>query len=370
MGAPVQASGWFRQRIQRYPILARLLIVNLLVILVGAVIGTVITRQFVSLNVIELILLFSSLGVLFSLGMNYWVMRTVLLPLRELRSAVDRVKAGEVNLTETEFMRSDPDIHQLVLAIDSMLERLVSRTRMLRALSERVINAQEEERKRIARTLHDDTSQSLSTLIIQLERLETNALLVTPQMADQLANTRQLAIDILEDLRKNIWNLRPSLLDDLGLCPAIRWLANLGLGAAAIRVDFDFPSENVRLLPHLETMLFRVTQEALNNVIHHSHANQVTIRLILDDASIRLEIEDDGRGFDPATAAEEAISRKRLGLLGIQERISLVHGTLRIDSEPGEGTLLQVNVPLLETYPMNQDDPIEQRVQQAVSEVH
>jgi len=370
MGTQKRNSGWSLQRIKRYPILVRLLIANVLVILVGAVIGTVITRQVVSLNVIELILLFSSIGVLFSLGMNYWVIRTVLLPLRELRSAVDGVKAGEIHLTETDFMRSDPDIHSMVLAINSMLERLVSRTRLLRALSERVINAQEEERKRIARTLHDDTAQSLSSLIIRLERLEANMMPISPETARQLAATRQLAIDILEELRKNIWDLRPSILDDLGLCPAIRWLARQGLGEAAIQVEFEFPSENIRLFPHLETMLFRVTQEALNNIIRHSHASHVIIRLLPDTSRICLEIEDDGRGFDPEIVAGEAISRKHLGLLGIQERISLVNGNLRIDSKPGKGVLLHVCVPFLEIDSMDPDDQIGISLLEAVKEAH
>lgn len=349
------------QQLRRYPILIRLLIGNAIVVFTGAVIGTVITRQFTSLNLVELILLFSGLGILFSLGMNYWVIHTAQIPLRELRLAVDRFKAGDKFITEMGLMSADPDIHRLVLAINSMLERLEYRTRLLSALSERTITAQEEERKRIARSLHDDTAQSLSTLIIQLERMETNTSKSPIPIATQLVSlrsARELATQILEDLRKNIWDLRPSILDDLGLCPAIRWLAGMNLGEAGIKVDFNLPPENIRLPAHLETTLFRVIQEAVNNVIRHSNAQHVIISLIPGETRVCLEIEDDGRGFDAATIGEQAIARKRLGLLGIQERTTLVDGVLRIESQPGTGTRVHVCVPLLEKYSFdrNPDD--------------
>jgi two-component system, NarL family, sensor histidine kinase UhpB len=344
------------QRLRRYPILVRLLIGNAIVIFIGAVAGTVITRQVTSLSQLELILLFSGIGIFISLMMNYWVIYTALIPLRELRLAVDHFKAGDQSIPETIMMRADPDIHRLVLAINSMLERLDDRTRLLSALSERAINAQEEERKRIARALHDDTAQSISTLIIQLERYEETLNKKSSTGGDDL-NTlhaaRQLAIRILDDLRKNIWDLRPSILDDLGLCAAIRWYTRMCLGEAGIEIDFNLPDENIRLSSHLETPLFRITQEAVNNIIHHSDAQNVVIRLFQEHSYICLEIEDDGCGFDPTKIGESAVSRKRLGLMGMKERASLIGGTVQIESQPGKGTSIRVCVPLLEGIVFN-----------------
>ena len=356
---PPSGVSFFHNRLQRSPILVRLIIGNTIVVIVGAILGSIIIQQTTSFELAELILLFLVVGIFFSFVMNYWIIRVTLLPLRELRLAVDRFKPGDRQIAETGLMGADPDIHRLLFAINSMLERLDYRTRLLRALSERVINAQEEERKRIARTLHDDTAQSLSTLIIKLERLEAKADSIPGKggasMGEELAKLHELAKNILDDVHHNIWYLRPSILDDLGLLPAIRWLARMNLEEAGIEVNFNVPSENIRLPTHLETMLFRVTQEAINNIIRHSDAHKVLISLIPEKARVCLEIEDDGIGFDVNALEENAISNQSLGLLSIQERTTLVGGILKIDSQTGQGTRIHVCVPLFEMNGNNID---------------
>jgi len=244
-------------------------------------------------------------------------------------------------------MKSDPDIHRLVRAMNSMLERLDRRTNQWRALSERAINAQEEERKRIARGLHDDTAQTISTLIIYLERLEAASYEDPREYQSRLSEIRRMATGMLEDLRKNIWDLRPTILDDLGLLPAIRWYAQSNLEKAGLKIQFDFKNENLRLSPPLETMMFRISQEAVNNILHHANASIVKISLWNDRSKIYFEVEDDGQGFDVERISGEAVARKQLGLLGIQERVSLVGGDVQIISSPGQGTRLQVRTPFL-----------------------
>ena len=337
-------------------IFQRVLIGNSLVIIIGAIGGTLLTRHLAMLGNINLILLFSSAGIFLTLLVNYWIIKTALRPLQEFRLAVAKFKDQQTPLRESIDINVDPVIRQLVVTIDSLLERLDKRTRQLHALTERDINAQEEERRRIARTLHDDTSQSISMLIIQLERLENALPMNTEELHDRLVDIRHLAMTLLEDLRKNIWDLRPTILDDLGLVPAIRWFARFKLMEAGVNVEFDMLNESTRLRPHLETLLFRVTQEAVNNILRHADAENVTIRLYQENERICLEVEDDGRGFNVGITAGQAVSRKQLGLLGIEERASLVGGEVQIASSPGRGTRVQVYVPLLQGNSIKKSD--------------
>jgi two-component system sensor histidine kinase UhpB len=336
-----------QDRIFRLPIFNRVLIGNSIIIIVGAIGGTLITRHLTVAGNFNLIILFSLLGIFFTLLVNYGIIRSSLRPLRELSQAVDHVKNGQTSLPETLARQPDPDIHRLVTAMNSMLERLDRRTNQWRALSERAINAQEEERRRIARGLHDDTAQTISTLIIYLERLEAAPPVDPLEYQHKLSEIRRMATSMLEDLRKNIWDLRPTILDDLGLVPAIRWFAQSDLEKTGVNLQFNFQSENLRLSPPLETMLFRVSQEAVNNILHHANARTVRICLWHDQSKIWFEIEDDGQGFDVERTSGEAVAKKKLGLLGIQERVSLVGGEVKISSSPGQGTRLVAWVPLL-----------------------
>ena len=351
--APVRSLfSSLHRRLSRLPIFKRLLLGNSIVIVGGAIAGTLLIGRLAQLPAetdLWLILILSALGILLSLVINYWIVKTTLRPLHELSEMVDRVEAGRADEHIRLTADADPDISRLAAAISSMLDRLGGRTLQLRALSERAITAQEEERKRIARQLHDDTAQSLSTLIISLERLESAITAGTPDdLQARLAAARQLATRALEDLRKIIYGLRPTLLDDLGLVPAIRWYARASLEEIGVQVSFDTLDETTRLPPQLETLLFRIAQEAINNVVHHADAKSVVISLERDDGSICLRVEDDGRGFDVAKITGQALRLRRLGLLGIQERADLVGGEATVDSMPGRGTRLQVRMPLLE----------------------
>ena len=344
----VLSRAWvnLQQSLHRLPVLERVLVVNSVIIVIGAIVGTVLTRQLIMVGNLWLTPLLLSLGVLLLLLVNYRIIKTSLHPFRDFRNAVDQVKNGQTTLLETPSMKSDPDIHQLVLSVNSMLGRLEVRTKQLQALSERIITAQEEERKRIARSLHDDTSQTVSTLLLQLERLERELPEDRDDLQRRLADAHRLVSNMLEDLRKNIWDLRPTILDDLGLIPAIRWYARMRLQEIGVQLNFEL-GENIRLEPYLETTLFRITQEAVTNILRHAEAKTVTIRLKWEDNRLCLEVEDDGLGFDVERTAGEAVTRKQLGLLGIQERVSIVNGQAVVESSPGHGARLLVSVPLL-----------------------
>ncbi|HSL44469.1 MAG TPA: sensor histidine kinase [Anaerolineales bacterium] len=349
----------YRQFALRISIFNRVLIGNSIIIIFGAIGGTIITRQMTLFGNIWLILLFSFVGILITLFVNRMIIHTALLPLHELGDAIEQVHSGQLNIPDSLKNYKDPDIRRLVIAIDEMLNRMANYTSQLQAISERAINAQEEERVRIARSLHDDTAQSISMLIIHLERLGGLIPTDRPDIVRYISDAQSVATRLLENLRKIIWDLRPSILDDLGLNSAIRWYARTNLEKAGIKVDFQTAIEAMRLPPHLETMLFRIAQEAMSNILRHAEASRVSIRLWTADQHIWLEIEDDGRGFDLEKTTRGAVSHEQLGLLGIQERVSLVGGEVKIDSMEGSGTCLQVHVPLLDDGLLNAEDRVD-----------
>ncbi|NOH03429.1 MAG: sensor histidine kinase [Chloroflexi bacterium] len=335
----------YRELMLRVPIFNRVLIGNSAIIIIGAIAGTIFTRHLTLFGNVWLILLFSVSGILITLVVNYWIIRTALHPLNELGSALEQANGGQIVIPDSLKKYQDPNIHHLVTAIDLTLARLANRTSQLRAISERAINAQEEERVRIARSLHDDTAQSISMLIIHLERLGNLIPADAPDLARRVADIQKVATQLLENLRKVIWDLRPAILDDLGLVAAIRWFARSNLETEGVMVDFGTTGEMMRLPLHLETMLFRISQEAVSNIIRHADAKKVSIRLWIEQGNVWLEIQDDGCGFDIAKAVDGAVYRKQLGLLGIQERVSLAGGGMEVRSVEGAGTSLRVYVP-------------------------
>jgi len=335
-----------RKRLQRLSIFNRVLLGNSIVIVVGAVGGTLLTRHLAVQADLSLILAFSSLGILLSLLVNYWVLRTALRPVRDLIGRMDQVEAGKELDRTLLVAEADPDTERLAAAIESMRTRLQEHAGRLRALTKQAITAQEEERKRIARNLHDDTGQALSTLIIALERLETGLPPAASELRPRLKAARELATRTLEDLRKLVYGLRPSMLDDLGLVPAIRWLARASLEESGAQLTFEAFDETTRLPAEVETAVFRIAQEAIHNVVRHAQAGRVTVCLGLDRSAVVLRVEDDGRGFDVGRTSGAAVRDGRLGLLGIQERVQLLGGDLMVDSQPGGGTRLQARVPL------------------------
>jgi signal transduction histidine kinase len=210
-------------------------------------------------------------------------------------------------------------------------------------LLSQVISAQEDERRRVARELHDDTSSSLAALVLQLHGA---ALAAEPgPRRAQLEGVQALAVHTLEEVHRTIRALRPSVLDDLGLRSAIAWTGEqLGKQGVAVRCEFSGLGE--RLPPLVETVIFRVVQEALTNVAKHAHADSVLLQATQSEGRLAVEIEDDGRGFDAATLARPGSDGRGWGLLGMRERVQMLGGTLQLDSTPGKGTRLVLTLPI------------------------
>lgn len=213
-----------------------------------------------------------------------------------------------------------------------------------RALAARILSAQEAERVRVSRELHDDTGQALTLILVRLQLIED--LTRDPEVRHELSELRQLVVDTLDGVRRLAVQLGPSVLEDLGLCSGLEWLADRVREETGLRVELELLCEDDGIPAPLAIAIFRVAQEALTNIVRHAKAKHVTLRLSDDDGRLGLDIVDDGVGFDVAVArARPAAS---IGLFGIAERVALVGGTFDISSTPGVGTRVHVRVPMRE----------------------
>jgi two-component system, NarL family, sensor histidine kinase DevS len=202
----------------------------------------------------------------------------------------------------------------------------------------RVVAGQELERQRLARELHDETGQALTSILLGLKAIEEadNG----QDVRQSVLELRELVVETLQDVRRLAVELRPTALDDFGLVAALQRLAETFAEQTGIRVHIEAALGDSRLPAETETALYRIVQEALTNVIKHAQAGTVSVVLTRKGDHVVAVIEDDGRGFDPEDMRDE-----RLGLLGMRERIALVDGQLSVESRPGEGTTIAVEVP-------------------------
>lgn len=230
--------------------------------------------------------------------------------------------------------------------LSHLYQALQSREAVQRDLLHQVVTAQEHERQRIARDLHDTTGQALTALGLGLAAVG-EAVANKPELAiRQLGQLKGLTSQALEELRDLIGNLRPAVLDDLGLVPAVQGFGRDFEGRNGIHTSVTISGRRQRLAPELETIIFRVVQEALTNVARHAAAHNVAIQLTFRPESLSLVIADDGCGFDPQQALQPQAKRRAWGLLGMRERIALVQGQCDIQSAPGRGCTLQITIPL------------------------
>ena len=211
--------------------------------------------------------------------------------------------------------------------------------RVSRDAVRRVVEAQENERARLARELHDETGQALTSILLGLKSLA--ARVDTTQSRAAVAELRELVVSTLQDVRRLAVELRPAALDDFGLVPAIERLRDLTDEQSGVSVELRSEIGDERLSPETETTLYRIAQEALTNVLKHADARKVTMRLSHSGPGVALVVQDDGRGFDPDDVREDSV-----GLIGMRERAALVGGHLTIESTEGAGTMVTAEVPI------------------------
>jgi signal transduction histidine kinase len=208
----------------------------------------------------------------------------------------------------------------------------------LRRLSDRLVRAQEEERRNLSRELHDEMGQSMSAMLMELSRLESK-LAMDEQSHKMFASVRELAESSVAKLRDLSLALRPAMLDELGLLPALRWQAREVARRTGLKVEVVAADDDDDLPDAYRTCIYRVVQEALHNVVRHAHASQVRVTMNRGKDGVTVSIADSGVGFDPKR-------EKGLGLLGIAERVNQLGGDFQIESRPGGGTVASLFLPV------------------------
>ena len=221
-----------------------------------------------------------------------------------------------------------------------------ARVAVKREMLGEILNAQEAERARVSRDLHDDVGQALTSALLALRFVESSLAANEVKLDDarrRTADVRELVADALRRTRRLAFELRPTVLDDVGLLPALERLAHDTTGRADTALAFAADGlAEARLPPDVETVVYRIVQEALTNVIRHADAATASITVIVADGRLRALVEDDGIGFDPDTTP----TRGHLGLKGMAERADLVGGTVEVSSTPGSGTTIRLEIPL------------------------
>ena len=217
-------------------------------------------------------------------------------------------------------------------------------SRKLQVLSRRLVEAQETERRNLARELHDEIGQSLTVIQLNLQALvqSPNPAALTPRLQESLTVVGR----VLEQVHDLSLNLRPSMLDDLGLEPALRWYTDRQAALLELKVEFSADRLEQRLDPVIETECFRIAQEALTNVVRHARAKAVTVELRLEEGQLHLRVRDDGIGFDVPSVREKAARGASLGLLSMEERAALAGGGLEFMSVLRRGTEVHAWFPL------------------------
>ena len=337
----------FTAAIERLTIFNKVLIANVTIVVIGAVAGTWITVAIVRDENDErfypLALFFAVAGIFLSLVVNLIALRAAFRPLAELQEAAIQVRRGDVALRIDGTRYGDPEIRELIAALNGTLDALARDRTEITYLATQVVRAQEDERRRIARELHDDTAQVLFALLLRLSAFKTDADPIIMQFAEGL---EVMTSEALESVRRLAFDLRPPALDDLGLQDALGALVQRFSDQVATPIEFTARGLKDRLPGETELVLYRIAQEALTNVSKHSRATEASVTIDRAASGVTLVVRDDGVGFDPARASHGEAPGLGLGIFGMQERALLVRGTLSVKSRPGFGTAVTVFVPL------------------------
>ncbi len=273
-----------------------------------------------------------AMTVVLALLLNILMLQRRFSPLEELIRQIEEIDPADPGSFKAPEQPVE-EVERLAHAFGKLLERVEAERRRAGRLQ---IRAQEEERKRVARDLHDEVNQALTAILLRLEALTQVA---PPRLRDELAETKGLANQAMEELLQLARQLRPTALDDHGFLPAIEEQLRRFKAQYGVEIRLTTTGSLDDLGSEQQLVLYRVTQEALNNIARHARASHVDVAIRRSNGSVALAVTDDGEGFDYAT------ERRGLGLDGMAERARLVDGEFEVSTRPGKGTKLQLTVP-------------------------
>lgn len=293
-------------------------------------------------------LLASALAI--SLVVNVILVLLALRPLVDLETTARRIWRGDLNARVPHSLLAHSDLQRVGSALNVLLDGLAADRARLRALASDVISAGDRERAHLARELHDSTAQSLAALLMEMSVLAREN--EDPKLGERLDRVRRIASDVLDEVKLLAHTVHPRVLDDLGLAAALRLLAREAEDRSTVRFHVEAGNGLDQLPPSHASVLYRVAQEAANNAVRHGQPQTVTLRASLSGGVARLEVVDDGMGFDVEVAER---NRPGMGLFTMRERASLVGGALEIHSERRRGTRVIATVPTAPTVPASPD---------------
>jgi len=334
--SPVVSRAWpaWLDRVLRPTLLGKLVVADLLI----SALALLFVRGAASENANIIMVASLALTVTLNAALVYWA----LLPLRALELTARRVSRGDLEARVPATVTADRNIARVGATLNTLLDDLTADRRRMRALAAQAVQAADVERARIARELHDSTAQSLSAveMLVSAALREREATAPHDPLVERLRVTHRVVEEALDEVRTLAHGIYPRVLDDLGLAPALEWLARRTreLTGTDVRVDAD---DAAALTPTSAAVLYRVAQEATGNAARHAGASRVDVALRVAGAGARLTITDDGRGFDVAAAERE---RGGMGLFTMRERMALAEGTLDVRST-SDGTTVTATLP-------------------------
>jgi len=328
----------FLDLLLRVPLAGKLAGANALIVVVALVIATLVRAEVGGDPRLTLIIVVALVG---SAVANLILVVVALRPLADLEITARRIWNGDFSARVPRSPLAGGDLARVAGAVNVLLDGVAADRARLRELASRVIRAGDDERSHIARELHDSTAQSMAALLLELSLVMREQ--HDPDSAQRLERIRRIAADVLDEVRMLAHTVHPRVLDDLGLGAALQHLSRETEGRSAIRVEVVVEDSASEIGRAVASVLYRVAQEALNNVVKHASATTVLLRAGVQAHVARLEVSDDGVGFRVEDAERR---RPGMGLFTMRERMALVDGTLEVDSAPGRGTRVIACVPL------------------------
>jgi two-component system sensor histidine kinase UhpB len=329
----------------RVPLFYKILLANASLVLVGTIIGSMVTadyvRRYPGASVLDLVGALAVGGILATVLVNALILRLALHPLDALERTAARVQRGDLDARVALSPVADRELDRLTRTFNGMLDSATRNRERLRAVAATALNAAEEERKRIARELHDETAQLLAALLIRI-RLVRKA--DDPRALDTLLEDMRREIGgALEGVRRFARGLRPPALDELGLIPAIESHVRSIRAITEIDLSLQADGDAGGLPLEAELAVYRIIQEALSNVVRHSGATRAAVRVAREPDRLVVTVEDDGQGFN---VPEVRAAGRGLGLFGMGERAAYLGGRVDVQSTPGTGTRVRAEIPL------------------------